>query len=280
MGEEVMAREFTIALGGGPMVAAIVLDKLGRRTKLGTFLGQDVQSRLCQEMLKENNYFNYHVFPTSSLHPIAITSVITSSAERGFISFNQRADEQGMSPALVESFLKGSRVCFCPNDLAIAAKLKADGAILVYDVGWDDNLSIKGIKEYLMISDYFTPNEKEATKMCGTDDIKQCLDILQKYLKTPIIKLGDKGSICKIDDEYYLVPPAGQFNVVDTTGAGDNYLAGLIYGILNNVSLLDCLKYANILAGISCEVLGCYNANISVEQIQKYFDEFPEVLVV
>ena len=40
-GEEVFAKRFTMQLGGGPIVCPIVLEQLGFRVRLGTFLGQD-----------------------------------------------------------------------------------------------------------------------------------------------------------------------------------------------------------------------------------------------
>lgn len=49
-GEEVFAKRFTMQLGGGPIVCPIVLEQLGFRVRLGTFLGQDDVSNLCRRL--------------------------------------------------------------------------------------------------------------------------------------------------------------------------------------------------------------------------------------
>ena len=41
--------------------------------------------------------------------------------------------------------------------------------MLVFDCGWDDNLSLENYKEHLELADYYTPNQKEALKITDTD---------------------------------------------------------------------------------------------------------------
>ena len=58
-GEEVFAKRFTMQLGGGPIVCPIVLEQLGFRVRLGTFLGQDDVSDLCRRLLDQRGFSSY-----------------------------------------------------------------------------------------------------------------------------------------------------------------------------------------------------------------------------
>ena len=83
------------------------------------------------------------------------------------------------------------------------------------------------------------------------------LDRLEAYTKTPIVKLGRRGCIVKLDSKYIHVPGL-KFNTIDPTGAGDNFLTGLIYGLYHELPLVDCIRYGNIMGGLCTEVLGCF----------------------
>ena len=52
-GEEVFATDFKIELGGGPMVIPIMLSRLGIPVKLGTYFGDDFQSRIASDLLND-----------------------------------------------------------------------------------------------------------------------------------------------------------------------------------------------------------------------------------
>ena len=82
-------------------------------------------------------------------------------------------------------------------------------------------------------------------------------DILQ-YADTLVITLGEMGSkaITK-DKEYY--QPAFKVKVVDTTGAGDAFSAGFIYGLMKNLPLDLCLKIGNYIASYNIQYYGARN---------------------
>jgi len=277
VGEEIFADDFKIQLGGGPMVIPIQLSKLGIPSKLGTYLGDDYQSRIAGDLINGIDFRNIEILETTKIHPVVMTSVLTTKEERSFVCYNQGANELDVGSDQIYNFYKDSSICFCPQDINVARKLKSEGKILVYDVGWHDDLSLRSISHYLDVVDYFTPNEKECEKLTGTSDIFRCLDILEEFVKFPIMKLGARGCVCKISGEYIHVPVAMNVKTVDPTGAGDNFLTGLIYGLYHDRDILDCLKYANILGGLSTEVLGCYRDDISADILENFYSNYPKI---
>ena len=274
-GEEVFATDFKIELGGGPMVIPIMLSRLGIPVKLGTYFGDDFQSRIASDLLNDIRFHYVETLKTRKKHPVVVTCVITTEAERSFVCYNEGADELDCGPESIYEFYKSSSICFCPQDLSVARKLKDEGKILVFDVGWTDDLSFQKIGEHLRVCDYFTPNEKEAEKLTGTHDPLVMLDRLEAYTKTPIVNLGRRGCIVKLDSKYIHVPGL-KFNTIDPTGAGDNFLTGLIYGLYHELPLVDCIRYGNIMGGLCTEVLGCFRWDLNPQMIEAYWNQCPE----
>lgn len=92
------------------------------------------------------------------------------------------------------------------------------------------------------------PNAIELELLTGEIDYRKGADvIIEKGVKILAVKLGSEG--CYITDgcEQHLIEPF-KVEVVDTTGAGDAFCAGFLYGLVNNKSLFDCGKLGNFVA--------------------------------
>ncbi len=78
-------------------------------------------------------------------------------------------------------------------------------------------------------------NEQEARALTGFDDPVECARDIHKYCENVALTLGKNGSI--IMHEGDVIPVEGvEVRAVDTTGAGDMYAAGVLYGITNGLS--------------------------------------------
>jgi len=78
-------------------------------------------------------------------------------------------------------------------------------------------------------------NEQEARALTGFDDPIECAREIHKHAENVALTLGRKGSIIMHKNE--VIPIEGvEVNAVDTTGAGDMYAAGVLYGITNGLS--------------------------------------------
>jgi sugar/nucleoside kinase (ribokinase family) len=81
------------------------------------------------------------------------------------------------------------------------------------------------------------------------------LDFLASKAEIAVVKIGSKGALAKSGTEKVRVP-AIQANCIDTTGAGDLFAAGFIYGLHKGKSLKECTRYGTITAGKVIEVMG------------------------
>ncbi len=101
--------------------------------------------------------------------------------------------------------------------------------------------------EYLFASmpqlDYFLCNRIEANKLTGEDDIQKCAEIFRNAgARNVIIKLGGDG--CYVHGETFIGSvPSEKVTVVDTTGAGDAFAAGMLANLAQGATIYEaCIK--------------------------------------
>jgi sugar/nucleoside kinase (ribokinase family) len=88
-------------------------------------------------------------------------------------------------------------------------------------------------------------------------DLEEISEILlDAGVKHVVIKTGKDGCYIRSSTECHCVPSYSKANRVDTTGAGDNFAAGFIVGILDGLSLLECGQFANGVASVSIQTVG------------------------
>lgn len=122
------------------------------------------------------------------------------------------------------------------------------------------------LREYV---DILFANEDEAKAFCETDDLDKCLDVLSDYCKICVLKIGEKGSRIKSGDAVYKISPFKCENVIDTTGAGDYWAAGFLYGYLKGFTLEKCGELGSFMGREAVSVLG---AELEEEQWEKILD--------
>lgn len=278
LGEEVFSKGFTITLGGGPPATAVALHRLGIPVRLGTFLGKGQFSRMAQKQLKEYKLNFINLYQGVEPEPLIITSVISTAEDRSFVSYQpghtdrSRPEKFYATEAQVYELYRGCRIAYVTLGYDdVWKRLKKEGSILVMDAAWHDNLNLdlyKGVFSYI---DYFTPNEKEAPKLTNTSSPEEALDVLAEYIPNPIVKLSKNGSIIKEDGKTVHIKAAPHFASIDATGAGDAFLAGLMYGIYKGYSTREAVFLGNIAGGNCVTQIGCLTADMDETALLSYY---------
>lgn len=98
-------------------------------------------------------------------------------------------------------------------------------------------------------------NEEEARAFTGKEP-EEALDIIAKMCSIAIVKMGCRGSLIRKGTEEVHVDAVAVDKVVDTTGAGDYFAAGFLYGLTCGYSLEKCGKIGSILSGDIIRVIG------------------------
>lgn len=97
-------------------------------------------------------------------------------------------------------------------------------------------------------------NEEEAKALTGLQP-DEALESLSRRTEIAVVKIGAQGAMAIRGKERVQVP-AIKAHCIDTTGAGDLFAAGFIYGMSAGLSLSDCTRYGAVTAGKVVEVIG------------------------
>ena len=130
----------------------------------------------------------------------------------------------------------------------------------------EDNLEFltRIVKEYV---DIVFANEEEAKAFTGKEP-REALDVIAEMTEIAVVKIGSKGSMVKKGDKVYT---AGVIDAksIDTTGAGDLYASGFIFGLIQGLELDRCAEIGSITAGNIIEVIGAKMNNERWDNIYK-----------
>jgi len=155
-------------------------------------------------------------------------------------------------------------------------EVHAEGKAVLFDTGWDvkgwPERSVEEVMRLLEEVDIFLPSLNEAQALTGEDSPEGCLEAL--FAGCPnqvIIKMGEAGSIAKTKDGVFR---QSAFAVVplDTTGAGDCFNTGVIFGLLRGWDTPKILRFANALAAIVISRRG-EDRYPALHEVEEYLDK-------
>jgi len=151
-------------------------------------------------------------------------------------------------------------------------KAQSIGVITTLDTAYNDRLEdwnsiMKPCYPHL---DYFLPSIEEAEKLSGLEDPKQMAAFFKDQgCKVVGIKMGEKGILVLSDNTYFEVP-VYDVDVVDTSGAGDAFVAGFLAGLSKQWDVERCARFGNAVASFCVQSIGTTTGIRSFEEMQKF----------
>lgn len=274
-----------MSTGGDAINQAISLAKLGHQVSLFGIVGDDQQGNYilseCQKYgIQTDGMFVDKNQPTS-------TSIvlIDNGGERCFLasrhSLVSRQGPEHLNLALVRQGVKIVSVgsLFCSENLDLKAlptllkKAKSVGAITIADLVCDrSNGSLEEMRDAFRYLDIIVPSYDEAVHFTGKTDPMEAAAEFQKYgVDTVIVKLGSRGAMARSRDcEEVLHVPVFPTRVVDTTGSGDNFMAGVVAGLAKGMDLADCMKLGAAVAALSVQAVGASAGIKDARQVAEF----------
>jgi sugar/nucleoside kinase (ribokinase family) len=261
-GELVKADELILNIGGCASNAAVVLSKLGIRSKVCGRVGDDVFGRFIAETLASYGIDAQGLLVDQGRPTSQSLIVNVQGQDRRFIhSFgaNQGLSAEDLDPSMAS----GPKVIYVggflilpgldPDALADRfAKARAAGALTVLDVATPGpGEYLPRLRPVLPHVDVFLPNTDEATLILGdADPARQALAFRDMGARRVVITRGGEGAIVASD---HLRVRLGAYSVpyVDGTGGGDAFDGGYIAGLVEGLSEVECLQLASAV-GASC----------------------------
>ena len=272
------AESGSINAGGEGVNGSIAAAKLGMRSALLCFLGKDQAGDLIEAELVKNGVDTSCIIRTAD-HSTPITTIFVAedgnrkSITNNAHSYNFHPEQYPDMFTDTKAVVIGSlfRAPFNDPDVvrAVVTQAHSKGIPVFADTKIPNfrRLTLDDIADSLAMVDYITPNEDEARFFTGEDrPDKMAEAFLARGVKNVIIKLGGKGCLL-VNNEEKIHLYAHKIDVVDATGAGDNFMAGFVSEIIRGSEVKDALAFANACGAICATAVGTGTALRDREQV-------------
>ena len=279
----------SFSAGGDATNQAIVLTRLGHNVKFITKLGEDdVGDALYHKLCKSGVDISLISREPGRLS-VANNILVGKEDTRVYITnaYDPESNIAGFCESDIDfSVLEQARVVSI-GSLFVHPKLDGDvmkrifrtvkdaGGITCADVKADNpGCTMDIYRQALPNLDFMFVNEKEAKNLTGLTEVEKMADyFLGLGIGTIIIKLGGKG--CYVDNGkgYSFYDTPFYVDPVDTTGAGDNFMAGFISGLIRGKTVYECVQFAKATSAICVGSIGASTGVKSMDQVLGFMNQ-------
>jgi sugar/nucleoside kinase (ribokinase family) len=254
----------TMVPGGSACNTLVGIGRLGNAASFVGKRGEDALGDLLEEGLIASG-----VQPKllQSTQPTGrVLSIITPDAQRSMLTFLGASAELAISEITPDCFA-GAAIVHVEGYLLFNQELFTAVVLTARKAGARISLDLaaytvveqaKPFLENLVCEyvDILMANEDEARVFTGESDEDRSLQLLSDKVETAVLKLGERGSVISHRGKVVEVAPTGSGDIIDTTGAGDLWASGFLYGLVNELPLEQCGRIASACGYEVCRVVG------------------------
>ncbi len=256
--------DYVQAAGGEIATTTVGLRRLGARTAYVGRFGDDNEGNFGLQTLRDEGVnVRYAEQIADARTQIAFIIVDQRTGERTVIWKRDKKLAFSETDAPVEIAARARILHFTPHDaracLEMARAAKAAGGIVSIDI---DNI-FEGIEQVLPLVDIFVSSAEFPERLVGIADKKTALREIKARYGCAVVgmTLGETGSLLFCENEFIRTDgfevPGG---CKDTTGAGDSFRVGLIYGLIAGETVEQSARIANAVAALKCRAVGARTA--------------------
>lgn len=263
------AEEIGMSPGADALNEAIVLARLGRQVRLETVVGDDAAGRFLIRECADNGIMIEERQIKKEI-PTGINVVLVGGdGERSFLT-NPHGTLRALKLSDIRMPFEPEARYLCFASIFVFPEIKTAQLVRIFSQAKRQNMTVcadmtkckcketaADMAEAFACLDYLFANEQEAALLTGKADTKEAArSLLAAGAKHVIIKRGAEGCLVMTVQESYQVPAAQGITCVDTTGAGDSFVAGFIFALSEGKDLRQCAEFANLCGGRAAGVLG------------------------
>ncbi len=251
-------------LGGNPLIMATVGEDAA------PYLSRLDQLGLSRAHVRQvEGSYTAQAFITTDLDDNQITAFHPGAM--GFSHQNQVSDAKNVSLGIVAPDGRDGM-------LQHARDFAAAGVPFIFDPGQGlPMFDGQDLQQFLELADYACFNDYEAKLAC--ERTGKTIEQLAQSVKALIVTKGGQGSEIHVQGQVLDIPCVSAEAIVDPTGCGDAYRAGLLYGIMNGLEWQKTGRLASLMGAYKIASRGPQNHAPSREEIgARYFSEFNERL--
>ncbi|OEV02904.1 PfkB family carbohydrate kinase [Streptomyces oceani] len=247
---------------GGVANMATALARLGLRTSLAAEFGDDMYGDYCREELELGEGIDLSMSHTVPGWHSPVTVSMAYEGERTMVSHGHETPPADRVPEHAREGPPPARACVAslvPDERQDWIATAADqGSRVFADVGWDDTGrweldALRGLEH----CEAFLPNAVEAMRYTRTDCPRAAAHKLAERVPLAVVTMGAEGAYAvdgRTGEDAEV--PAIRVPALDTTGAGDVFVAGFVTGTLAGWPLADRLACAGLTAALSVQEFG------------------------
>ena len=195
-----------------------------------------------------------------------VLSVITPDAQRSMFTFLGASTE--LDPrSITQDMFKDTAICMIEGYLLFNPKLmmaaitaaKASNSLIALDLASFEVVNAsKDILEGIIKNDVdiLIANEDEALAYTGKADEQKAIETLSQHVTYAVLKLGKRGSYVSYNNTITRIFAQSGNAAIDTTGAGDLWAAGFLFGIAHGFSIEKSGQLASACGYEVCQVMG------------------------
>ena len=258
--------------GGGQVATAMVaLTRWGVKTKyIGKVGGDELGQFSLNSIYQEGVDVSSVTIEPKAINQFAMIIVDGVSGERTILWDRDERLMYREGEMRKEEVCSGRLLHLDGHDLMAAVQCarwaKEEGIPTVLDIDKVEPLTSELIREI----DFVITSLRFPSLFTGISDREKALIEIQKQIPGFLCAtLGREGAIALVDREILYVK-GFEVNAVDTTGAGDLFHAGFIYGLLQNWEVAEILRFANAVAALKCLDLGGRRGIPTLGKVQKF----------
>lgn len=255
--------------GGQCATAMVTLARLGLRARYIGKVGSDEMGRVQIDSIT-----------SEGVECSAVVAVEGAETQTAFIIIDQQSGERTIlwnrdqrltitAEEVNREAVTSGRVLHLDGhdvaaSIAAARYAREAGVPIVLDI---DN-AYRGFEELLPLIDFIVCSAGFAERVTGEKDIRAGLKKLRESTGSPFVAatLGREGALAFFKDQY-IHSPAFEVDCKDTTGAGDAFHGGFIYGLLAEYSVEETLRFANAVAALKCLAVGAQTALPTLDEV-------------
>ncbi len=270
----------TIVAGGSACNTIVGVGQLGGQARFVGKCGTDDWGRQYEDDLGKQNVDPALVRSDSPTG--RVLSIITPDAQRTMFTYLGASAETRPEEITAGSFADAAVVhiegylLFNPDliQAALMAAKKA-GALISLDLASFTVVEQSLVLLKKLVADYvdiLIANEDEARAFSGQSDENLALRALAGKANIAVLKVGPRGSRISYAGETIPIQAIGDGTALDTTGAGDLWAAGFLFGLVNGYPLEKCGRLGSACGYEVCQVIGANIPNEGWNRIKKLLD--------
>ncbi len=251
---ELLADRMMLTLGSSSAIVAHNLSALGSRVGFQSRIGDDPLGQIALDRLQQSGVDVSLVRRIPASTTTGLTVILHHEPWRNILTYMGTIAETCWDDLDLDYLADSRHFHFSsyylqralrPRVGELFQRLKSKGLTISLDTNDDpDDRWEGGLREALRYVDVFLPNEREACKVAGTEDLEEAIHKLSEVVPLVVVKLGRKGAAAQRGSERF-TSPSQEVVAVDTVGAGDSFDAGFLHEYVKGSDLPTCLASGN-----------------------------------